>query len=86
MSCIPTNPQKEILARGGIKRMLRHGTQNAGQLQFFNGPGAAPGYGGYGLRPKARGLVCVLEHGPKARAVHPSSHPEDLQLSEKEPI
>ena len=26
----------------------------------------APGYGGYGLQPKARGLGCVLRRGPQA--------------------
>ena len=43
MSCIPTNPQKEILARGGIKSRLRHYAQNACQSQFFlNGPAKTP--------------------------------------------
>ena len=42
MSCIPTNPQKEILARGGIKSRLRHDTQNACQQQSFNGPASPP--------------------------------------------
>ena len=51
-----------------------------------NNEGVAPGYGGDGLRPIARGLVCVLEHGPGIRAIYPSSHREGRQLNEKERI
>ena len=38
-SCIPTNPETEILARSGIKRMLRHNIQNASHEQGLNSPG-----------------------------------------------
>ena len=50
MSGIPTHPQKEFLARGGIKSRLRHDTPCAGQEPFFDGPGAAVDGGGSAIR------------------------------------
>ena len=37
-SSIPTNPDTEILARSGLKSMLRHNIQNASHEQCRNGP------------------------------------------------
>ena len=45
--------------------------------------GVALGYGGYGLRPIAHGLVCVLEHGSRLRAVTPPAPVVKTSNSEK---
>ena len=69
-----------------LHRDTRVGSKTMDQTRLEQRPGSVSRFGAPGRRPKACGLVCVLEHGPGLRAVHSESHREDLQLHAKEPI